>query len=75
MVKEIFTFKFKEWEYENEVRLLTSKKYITNINITAIYRGLGTTEIYKEILMRISDDIPIYTTRINQHNLVVPVFN
>lgn len=74
--KIILTNKFREWNYEEEVRLFSDKKFIIHgIEITGIYLGLRVSDIYKDILEKISNDIPINHTEINSLNQVVKKSN
>ncbi|RXJ94815.1 hypothetical protein CRV00_05645 [Malaciobacter molluscorum] len=72
--KVILRNKFEEWRYEEEVRLFSNNIFISNgINVTGLYLGLRVSDIYKEVLNKISADIKIYYTKIDSCNQVVKV--
>lgn len=72
--KGLLTRKYKEWTYEQEVRILSFERIIKNgISIKAIYLGARISEINKKVIKKIASEISIYETNINEHNKITPL--
>ena len=64
--------KFKEWKYEEKVRLFSKSEFISKgIKVIGIYLGVRISDTYKDVLKKIAKDIPIYDTKIDNCNQVV----
>ena len=63
--------KYEEWEYENEYRIFSDSTFISSgFQITAIYFGKRTSEIYKNVIRNlVSEDIKIKDTVISGGNV------
>lgn len=74
--KQLLTTKFPEWKYESETRLLTNNNFIIeDFNINAIYLGVKTSSINKEVIRRLCPEIPIFNTKIDEHNKIKVIKN
>lgn len=69
--------KYEAWTYENEYRLFSDSKYISEgLTITAIYIGLRTSEVYKKLIHQLlPDKVEIKETIILDTNTVIPAIN
>ncbi len=65
--------KYSQWEYENEHRIISDSKYIEKgFKITAIYFGVRTSKIYKELIKKIlSDEVEVKNTVILEGGHVI----
>lgn len=75
MAVSVLSRKFSVWNYEEEVRVLNnsgSEHIDKGITVKSIYLGTNTSEMYKEIIRRITPEgIQIHSTMINGQNYVI----
>ncbi len=69
--------KYEAWKYEDEYRLFSDSKYISEgLSITAIYFGTRTSDFYKNLIHKLlSDEIEIKETIIQDGNTIMPVID
>ena len=70
--KLILRQKAEEWSVEQEVRLLTNEKYISNgINITGILLGVSMSDNLKKTINKLTPpNLQIWETRIGETNKI-----
>jgi hypothetical protein len=76
---ELLSRKTKHWEFESEYRIIDENKHLEEGKffgikgrIKAIYLGTRTSGLHRKLLNKIvPDEIPIYTTKINEEKIIV----
>ncbi|MES9934584.1 MAG: DUF2971 domain-containing protein [Candidatus Sedimenticola sp. PURPLELP] len=70
---EILKIKSKHWLYEKEYRLISKEQFFyVSGKITGIYLGLRISDHMRNMLLRVvGDNIPIYSTKLNEEKIKI----
>ena len=70
---DVLSFKTSHWKYEREFRIITEKTfYPINGKISAIYFGIRSTDIHKEMIKRsTNNEIPLFETKIDEKTVQI----
>ncbi len=77
--KEIFSFKTKQWKYEQEYRIVQNEEYYQikkrKGRISCIYLGERIKACHKEKILKLVSDkdkkIPVYSTKLNKNDIKI----